>query len=78
MQINVVDVEDNLLIRRAKLKEEEKKNTTEHLTYSKLKLNILVSTIEEMMQRITMKDVFSVQDHHDPLIPEKEEIARSS
>ena len=75
MQNNVVDVEANLLIRRAKLKEEEKKNIVEHLAYSEVKLDILVSTIEEIMQRITMRDVFSVHNYHDPLIPENEEIA---
>ena len=71
MKNSAVDVEANLLIRRAKLKEEERENIAEHLTSSEVKLDILVSTIEEIMQRITMRDVSSIQDHHDPLIPEK-------
>ena len=31
--------------------------------------------VEEIMQRITIRDIFSVQAHHDPLILEKENIA---
>ena len=75
MQNSVVDVEAILLIRREKLKEEERENISDNLTSSEVKLDILVSTIEEMMQRITMRDVFSIQHHHEPLIPKKEEIA---
>lgn len=50
MHNNAIDVEVNLLIRREKLKEEERENIdVEHLTSSKVKLNILVSAVEEMM-----------------------------
>ena len=71
MQNNAVDIETNLLIRRGKLKEEEREKIAEHLTYSEVKLYILVSTIEEMMQNITLRNVFSIQYHHDQLIPQK-------
>ena len=64
-----------MLIRSTTLKEEDKKNIAEHLTSSEVNLTILVSTIEEIMQRIIMRDLFSIEYHHDPLIPKKEEIA---
>ena len=54
MQNSAVDVEVNLLIRRAKLKEEEMKNIDpEESTSLEVKLDILVSVVEEMMQKIT-------------------------
>ena len=37
-----------------------------------MKLNILVSTIEEMKQKITMRDEIVVQDDHVSLIEEKQ------
>ena len=64
MQNSVVDVEANLLIRRAKLKEEEMKNTDlEESTSLEVKLNILVSAVEGMMQKITTRKEYDVQDH---------------
>lgn len=64
MQDNVVDVEANLLIRRAKLKEEERKNIDpEESTSLEVKLDILVSVVEEMMQNITIRNEYDVQDH---------------
>ena len=64
MQKNVVDVGANLLIKRAKLKEEERKNIDpEELASLEVKLDILVSAVEEMMQRITKRNEYNVQDH---------------
>jgi len=57
MQNNAVYVEANFLIRRAKMKEEEMKNIDpEESTYLEVKLDILVSEMEEMMQRITPRN----------------------
>ena len=59
MQNSAIDVEDNLLIRRAKLKEEEMKNIDpEESTSLEVKLNILVSAVEEMMQKITTRNEY--------------------
>ena len=64
MQNSVVDVEDNLLIRREKLKEEEMKNIDpEESTSLEVRLEILISTMEEMMQKITKRNEYDVQDH---------------
>jgi hypothetical protein len=41
---------------------------------SEAKLDILVSAMEEMMQRINRKDEIVVQRHHVPLISEKEKV----
>ena len=70
MQSIAIDVETNLLIKRSKLKDKEK----EQLKSSYVKLDILASAMEEMMQRINMKDELVVQRHHVPLILEKEKI----
>jgi len=72
MQNSAVDVEANLLIRRAKLKEEEMKNIDpEESTSLEVKLDILVSAVEEMMQKITTRKEYDVQDHGS-LIEEKQ------
>ena len=72
MQKNLVDVEANLLIWSEKLKVEERENIyAEHLTSSEVKLEIFVSEMEEMIKNITVRDEFSIQDHHDPLIAKK-------
>jgi len=72
MHNSAVDVEANLLIRRAKLKEEEMKNIDlEETTCLEVKLNILVSVVEEMMQKITTRNAYDVQDHVS-LIEEKQ------
>jgi len=64
MQNNAVDVEAYLLIRRAKLKEEETKNIDpEESTSLEVKLEILVSAVEEMMQKITARNDYDVQAH---------------
>ena len=54
MQNSAVNVEAHLLIRRARLKEEEMKNIdSDKSTSLEVKLDILVSAVEEMMQKIT-------------------------
>ena len=60
MQNVAVDIEVNLQIRTEKLKaEEEKKNI------ANVKLNLLVRKLNEIIQNITMKDEFFVQNHHE-------------
>ena len=74
MQENAMVVEANFLVKRLILKAEERDNIEkECLTSSEVKLDILVSTIEEMMQNITMRDEFVVQYHHVSPIAEEEE-----
>ena len=63
MQNSVVDVEANLLIRMAKLKEEEMKNIDpEESKYLEVKLDIFLSAMEEMMQKITTRNEYDFQD----------------
>jgi hypothetical protein len=66
-------VETNLLIKRSQLKDKE----MEQLKSSEDKLEILVSTIEEMMQKINRKDELAVQRHHGSLISEKDTVSSS-
>lgn len=64
MQNSAVDVEANLLFRRAKLKEKEVKNIDpEESTTLEVNLNILVSAVEEMMQKITTRNECDVHGH---------------
>jgi hypothetical protein len=70
MQNIAVDVETNLLIKRAKVKNKEK----EKLKSSEAKLDILASAMEKMLQRINRKDELVVQRHQVPLISEKEKV----
>jgi len=56
MQNMAVGVEVNMQIRREKLKVEKEE-----------KIDILIKKTEEMMQKITMKVEFFVQNHHDTL-----------
>jgi hypothetical protein len=75
MKKSEIGVEDNLLIKKSKLKEEEKENKEkEHLTSSKVKLDILASTMKEMMQNIIMRDELFVQKHHVPFFSQKEKV----
>jgi hypothetical protein len=68
MQNNAIDVEANLLIKKSKLKAKEKENIEkEHLTSSEMKLDILASTMEELMQNIIIRNKLVVQKHHVPL-----------
>jgi hypothetical protein len=68
MQNSEIGVEANLLIKKSKLKAEEKENTEkEHLTSSEVKLDILASTMKEMMQKIITRDDLVVQKNHVPL-----------
>jgi hypothetical protein len=70
MQSIAVDVETNLLIKRSQLKDKE----TKQLKSSEAKLQILASTIEEMMQKINRKDELVVQRHHVPVIAERDTV----
>ena len=64
----------HLLSRRARLKEEEMKNIDpEKLTSLEVKLDMLVSAVEEMMQKNTTKNEYSVQAHG--LLIEEEQVA---
>lgn len=64
MQNNAVDVEANLLIIRENLKEEEMKNIDpKESTSLDAKIDNLVSAVEEMMQKITTRNEYGVQDH---------------
>lgn len=63
MQNNAVNGEAHLLIRRARLKEEEMKNVDpEKTTPSDEKLDILVSAVEEMVRKMTAKDENGVHE----------------
>jgi hypothetical protein len=76
MQNIAVDVKANLLIKRSKVrnKEKVKNKEKEQLKSSEAKLNILASTMEEMMQKISIREKLDVQRHHVPLISEKEKV----
>ena len=64
MQNTAVNVEAHLLIRRARLKEEEMKNIDpEKSTSLEVKLDMLVSAVEEMMQNKTTKNEYNVEAH---------------
>ena len=64
MQNKAVNVEAHLLIQRARLKEEEIKNMDpEKSTSLEVKLDILVSAVEEMMQRTITRNEYNVQAH---------------
>ena len=62
IQNNAVDVEAHLRIRRARLKEEEKKNVAEHLTPSNENLDLLVNTVEEMVWKMNAKNENDVHE----------------
>jgi len=63
IQNNAVNVEAHLLIRRARLKEEEmKKVDPEKFTTSEEKLDILVSAVEDMVRKMTTKDENDVHE----------------
>lgn len=64
MKNNAVNVEAHLLIRQVRLKEEEMKNIDpEESTSLEVKIDVLVSVVEEMMQRITARNDYDVQAH---------------
>ena len=64
MQNSAVNVEAHLLIRRAKLKEEEMKNIDpEKSTSLEVKLDMLISAVEEMIQNKTTKNEYNVEAH---------------
>ena len=59
-----VDVEAHLRIRRARLREEEMKNIDpEKLISLEVKLDMLVSAVDEMMQNITTRNEYNSQAH---------------
>jgi hypothetical protein len=75
MQDSAINVEANLLIKRSKIKaEERKKIAKEQLKSSEAKLDILASTMKEMMQKVIMGNELVVQGHHVPLVTEKERV----
>jgi cob(I)alamin adenosyltransferase len=72
MQDNAFSVEANLLIKRSKIKaEERKKIEKEQLKSLEVKLDILTITMKEMMQKVIMRNELVVQGHHVPLVIEK-------
>jgi len=74
MQNSAVNVEAHLLIRRARLKEEEMKNIDlEESTSLEVKLDILVSAVEKMMDKINARNDYDVQVHG--LLIEEEQVA---
>ena len=74
MQNSAVNVEAHLLIRRARLKEEEMKNidSTESISLE-VKLDVLVSVVEKMMGKINARNDYDVQAHG--LLIEEEQVA---
>jgi hypothetical protein len=57
MQDNAISVEANFLIKRSKIKEEERKKITkEKLKFSEAKLDILDNTMKKMMQQVIMRN----------------------
>ena len=75
MKNSAIGVEVNLLIKNSKLKAKEKENTKkEHLTSLEVKLDILVSTMKDMMQDIITRDDLVVQKYHVPFFAEKEKV----
>jgi len=75
MQDSAISVEAHLLIKRSKLEEEDRKNKEkEHLTSSEVKLDILASTMEEMLHRIIMREKLVVQRNHVSLVAVQERV----
>lgn len=74
MQNSAIYVEAHLLVQRARLKEEEMKNIGPKESKSlEVKLDVLVSAVEEMMQRITARNYYDVQAYG--LLIEEEQVA---
>ena len=75
MKDSEISVETHLLIKSSKLEEEDRKNKEkEHLTSSEVKLEILASTMEEMLHRIIVREKLVVQRNHVPLVVEQERV----
>ena len=69
MKDSAISVEANLLIKRSKLEAEDRKNKEkEHLTSPKVKLDILASTMEEMLHKIIIREKLVVQRNHVSLV----------
>jgi len=74
MQNSTVSVEAHSLIRRARLKEEEMKNIDPaESTSLEVKLDVLVSAVEKMMEKINARNDYDVQAHG--LLIEEEQVA---
>jgi len=74
MQNSAVDIEAHFLTRRENLKEEEMKRIDPvESTSLEVKIDILVSAVEEMMQNITTRNEYDVQYHG--LLIEEEQVA---
>jgi len=74
MKNSAVNVEAHLLIRRARLKEEEMKKIDSAESISlEVKLDVLVSVVEKMMDKINARNDYDVQAHG--LLIEKEQVA---
>jgi hypothetical protein len=57
------------------LKAEERENMEKkHLTSSEVKLDILASTMKEMMRNVILREELVVQRHHVPLVTKKERV----
>jgi hypothetical protein len=70
-----VDVEANLLNRKAKLKALMKDRIEkEHLISSEMKLDILTNTVNEVMHNISRKEELVVRRPYVPLVPERTKI----
>jgi hypothetical protein len=75
MQKIVVDVEANLLNRKAKLNAEEKDRIEkERMTSSEVKIDVLENNVREMMQNISRKEELVVQRPYVPSVPERTRI----
>jgi hypothetical protein len=72
MKDSAFNVEANLLIKRPKIKaKERKKIEKEQLKSLETKLDILASTMNEMIQKFIMENEIVVQGHHVPLVKNK-------
>jgi hypothetical protein len=72
---NAISVEANFLIKRLKIKEKEReKITKEEMISSKAKLDILASTMKEMMQKVIIGNELVVQGNPIPLVIDKERV----
>jgi len=70
MQNVAVDVEDNLLNKKAKLEALRKNKTKkEHVRSSEVKVDIFTKIFNQMMYMINMKNKFVVQISPIPLVP---------
>jgi hypothetical protein len=75
MKDNAIIMESNFPIKRSRLKAVERNIIQkEHLTSSEVKLDILASTMEEILHMISIREKIDVQRHHVPLVAEQERV----